>query len=112
MTVSNLQVAEEVGNLRASIEKKLENLQVGSSFGLEVVVDSSTKYGFEVVTRDSTVFITDLDGNAGLYVTIGAKSFLMAREGEANIATLLSAGEIKIRGDISQLDNFQNISLS
>jgi hypothetical protein len=112
MTVSNQRVVDEVNALRASIEKKLNYFQPGVSFGLEVIVDESTKYGFEVTTDGFEVNISDLVDSASFYVSLSANSFLMARNGDRTIATLLTAGEIKVRGDISQIDNFQNLLLS
>ena len=111
MTVSNQRVVDEVNALRASIEQKINHFKPGVSFGLEVVVDELTKYGFEVTTENSTVHIHGLMESASFYVSLSAESFLMARTGERTIATLLTAGEIKVRGDISQIDNFQNLLL-
>ncbi len=112
MTVSDHRVESEIEALRISIGKKLERLQVGSSFGLEVFVDENTVLGFEVTTKDSEVQISNLSGKASFYVKLSADSFLSARSGDVTLATLLTEGEIKVRGDISQIDNFQSLLIS
>ena len=112
MTVSNQRVADEVRKLRSSLEQKMEQFQAGASFGLEVVVDEATIFGFEVITENSKIKVTDLKGAASFYVKLSANSFLLARSGDQTVATLLTAGDVKVRGDISQIDNFQNLSLS